>query len=100
MLNANAGEAANLILGMPPSLAAIIIVAVCYLIIFSEKINRAVIALIGAGVMIATGILSQKQALAGIDFNTLALLIGMMIIVAVSEKSGMFQYVAIWSAKK
>ncbi len=100
MLNANVGETANLILGMPPSLAAIVIVAVCYLIIFSEKINRAVIALIGAGVMIATGILSQKQALTGIDFNTLALLIGMMIIVAVSEKSGIFQYVAIWSAKK
>ncbi len=100
MLNGSTGEAANLIWGMQPSLAAIIIVAVCYLIIFSEKINRAIVALIGAGVMIAAGILSQKQALAGIDFNTLALLIGMMIIVAVAEKSGMFQYVAIWSAKK
>ena len=100
MLNGSTGEAANLIWGMQPSVAAIIIVAVCYLIIFSEKINRAIVALIGAGVMIAAGILSQKQALAGIDFNTLALLIGMMIIVAVAEKSGMFQYVAIWSAKK
>ena len=100
MLNGSTGEAANLIWGMQPSLAAIIIVAVCYLIIFSEKINRAIVALIGAGVMIVAGILSQKQALAGIDFNTLALLIGMMIIVAVAEKSGMFQYVAIWSAKK
>lgn len=86
--------------GMDPKLAAILIMAVSYLIIFSEKVNRAVVALLGASVMIISGILTQKTALLGIDFNTLALLTGMMMIVAVCEKSGMFQFAAIWSAKK
>ncbi len=90
----------HLIWGMNPQLVAIIIMTVCYLIIFTEKINRAVIALLGGALMIISGILTQKLALEGIDFNTLALLIGMMIIVAVAEKSGMFQFVAIWAAKK
>ncbi len=86
--------------GMDAKLAATVIVAAAYLIIFTEKVNRAVIALLGASVMLIAGIMSQKQALAGIDFNTLALLIGMMIIVAITEKSGLFQFVAVWSAKK
>lgn len=90
----------NLIWGMSPQVAAIVIVAVSYIIIFSEKVNRAVVALIGAAVMIISGILNQVEAVSGIDFNTLALLVGMMMIVAVSEKSGIFQFVAIWAAKK
>ncbi len=89
-----------LIWGMDPKMAAILIMSVCYLLIFSEKVNRAIVALLGAAVMIISGILTQKTALLGIDFNTLALLVGMMIIVAICEKSGMFQFVAIWSAKK
>ncbi len=93
-------ELSGLILGLDPKLAAIIIVAFCYFIIFTEKVNRAVIALLGAAVMILSGILTQKTALAGIDFNTLALLVGMMTIVAISERSGMFQFVAVWGAKK
>lgn len=90
----------SLIWGMSPQVAAIVIVAVSYIIIFSEKVNRAVVALIGAAVMIISGILNQAEAVSGIDFNTLALLVGMMMIVAVSEKSGIFQFVAIWAAKK
>ena len=43
-------ELSGLILGLDPKLAAIIIVAVCYFIIFTEKVNRAVIALLGAAV--------------------------------------------------
>ena len=74
--------------GMSPQLLAIIIMSICYLIIFSEKVNRAVIALLGAGLMIVSGILTQPAALKGIDFNTLALLTGMMIIVGIAEKSG------------
>ncbi len=97
---ADALGSANLIMGMDPKLVSIIIVTVAYLIIFTEKVNRAIIALLGAAAMILTGILTQKQALTGIDFNTLALLIGMMIIVAITEKSGLFQFVAVWGAKK
>lgn len=90
----------SLIWGMNPQMLAIVIMSVCYLIIFSEKINRAIIALLGAGVMIVSGILTQQAALKGVDFNTLALLTGMMIIVGISEKSGIFQFVAVWGAKR
>jgi len=93
-------EAANLIWGMDPKLLAVLIVSVAYMIIFTERVNRAIVALLGAALMLISGLLTQKQALAGIDFNTLALLIGMMIVVSISEKSGVFQYVAIWGVKK
>lgn len=93
-------QATNLIWGFNPQIVATAIVAVCYLILFSEKLNRAVVALLAATVMIFSGILTQTTALKGIDFNTLALLTGMMIIVNIAEKSGMFQYVAFWGAKK
>jgi Na+/H+ antiporter NhaD/arsenite permease-like protein len=49
--------------------------------------------------MILLGILSQEQAIEGIDFNTIGLLVGMMIIVAITRKCGVFEYLAIWSAK-
>ncbi|MCP4699824.1 MAG: ArsB/NhaD family transporter [Gammaproteobacteria bacterium] len=71
-----------------------------YAVIVTEKINRAIVALIGAGLMVTLGVLNQEMAVQGIDFNTLGLLTGMMVIVAITRRSGVFQYVAIWSAKK
>lgn len=88
------------ILGFNSSIVAIAIVALAYLLIFTEKINRAIIALIGASLMLIAHILDQKTAVAGIDFNTIALLVGMMIIVSIAERSGLFQFVAVYSAKK
>lgn len=70
-----------------------------YVIIISEKIHRTVIALAGALLMILLGVLTQEQAIEGIDFNTLGLLIGMMIIVTIAKDCGMFQYVAILASK-
>ena len=90
----------NLVWGLDAKVVAIAIVVISYVILFTEKVNRAIVALLGATIMIFAGILTQQTALKGIDFNTLALLIGMMSIVSISEKSGMFQYVAVWSAKK
>ncbi len=87
------------IFGLNPQILATSILVVSYIILFTEKLNRAVVALLGASVMIFAGILTQTSALAGIDFNTISLLIGMMIVVGIAEKSGMFQYVAIKSAK-
>jgi len=69
-------------------------------VLLSERFNRTVVALIGAGLVIITGIISQDQAIAAVDFNTIALLTGMMIIVSITRTSGVFEYVAIWSAKK
>ena len=96
----NLAHASNIIFGMNPMFLSTAILIVSYIILFTEKLNRAVVALLGAGVMIFSGILSQETALEGIDFNTLALLIGMMTIVGISEKSGMFQFVAVWAAQK
>jgi len=70
-----------------------------YAIIISEKVHRTVIAMAGAGLMVLLGIVTQEKAIEGIDFNTLGLLIGMMIIVGIAKHSGMFQYVAIWATK-
>jgi Na+/H+ antiporter NhaD/arsenite permease-like protein len=49
--------------------------------------------------MILVGVLDQDEAIKGIDWNTIGLLTGMMILVSISRRSGMFQYLAIWSAK-
>ncbi len=80
-------------------LAAVLFV-ITYAVVMSEKINRAIVALVAAGLMIILGILNQEAAIRGIDFNTIGLLIGMMVIVAVTRQSGVFQFLAIWSAKK
>jgi Na+/H+ antiporter NhaD/arsenite permease-like protein len=80
-------------------LAAILFV-ITYGVVMSEKINRAIVALVAAGLMIVLGILNQEAAIRGIDFNTIGLLIGMMLIVAITRQSGIFQFLAIWSAKK
>jgi Na+/H+ antiporter NhaD/arsenite permease-like protein len=88
-----------LILGFEPAWVAVFILLVVYAAIMMEKFNRAVLSLLGAGMMILCGVLTQEQAVAGVDFNTIGLLTGMMVIVAISQKTGMFQYVAIRSAK-
>lgn len=80
-------------------IVAIVIFAVTYLIIISEKIHRTVAALAGAILMILLGIINQEDAIRGVDFNTLGLLIGMMVIVGIAKDCGMFQYVAIWASK-
>jgi len=87
------------ILGLDPLWLSTAILILSYATIMTERINRAIVALLGAGAVIVSGVLNQAQAVAGIDFNTIALLTGMMLLVAISKRSGMFQYVAIWSAK-
>jgi Na+/H+ antiporter NhaD/arsenite permease-like protein len=79
---------------------AAILFLITYGVVMSEKINRAIVALVAAGLMIVLGILNQEAAIRGIDFNTIGLLIGMMLIVAITRQSGIFQFLAIWSAKK
>lgn len=64
-----------------------------------DKINRAVVSLLGASALIVLGVLNQEAAIEGIDFNTIGLLIAMMAIVTICQKTGMFQYLAIRAAK-
>ena len=79
---------------------AIAIFVIAYILIVSEKIQRTVVGLTGAMLMIFAGILTQEQAIHHIDFNTIGLLAGMMIIVNITSETGLFNYLAIWSAKK
>lgn len=79
---------------------AIAIFVIAYALIISEKVQRTVVGLLGAMLMILLGILNQETAIKHIDFNTIGLLIGMMIIVNITSQTGLFNYLAIWAAKK
>jgi Na+/H+ antiporter NhaD/arsenite permease-like protein len=94
-----AQHVSNVYFGLSPMWVATCILLVTYGVIISEKINRSIVALIGAGAMVLVGVMNQDEALKGVDWNTLGLLTGMMILVSISRRSGMFQYVAIWSAR-
>jgi len=85
--------------GLNPMWVSTCILAITYALIMSEKVNRAIVALVGSGLMIVVGVLDQEEAIKGIDWNTIGLLTGMMILVSISRRSGMFQFLAIWSAK-
>lgn len=95
-----AHAASHVFLGLNPMWVSTCLLALTYAVIISDKINRAVVALVGAGLMIVAGVLDQNEAIRGIDFNTIGLLTGMMILVSISRRCGMFQFVAIWAAQK
>lgn len=78
---------------------AISIFVLTYVVIMTEKINRTAVAMFGAVLLLLFNIESQEMAMEHVDFNTIGLLIGMMIIVNIMKKTGIFQYIAIVSAK-
>lgn len=79
---------------------AVIIFVAAYVLIISEKVHRTIVGIVGAMLMIIFGIISQETAIHHIDFNTLGLLMGMMIIVNITSETGLFNFLAIWAAKK
>lgn len=79
---------------------AIIIFVAAYALIISEKVHRTIVGIFGAMLMILFGVISQSTAISHIDFNTLGLLMGMMIIVNITSETGLFNFLAIWAAKK
>ncbi len=91
---------ASVLFGLNPMWVAAILFALTYVVVMTEKVNRAIVSLLAAGLMIVLGVLNQEAAIRGIDFNTIGLLIGMMVIVAITRQSGVFQFMAIWAAKK
>src|SRR3982750_3799420 len=99
-MHPTSAHSATALFGLPAIWLAIVLFVATYLVIMSEKINRAIIALLGAGALILCGIVTQDEAMHAVDWNTLGLLLGMMLIVNVTRRSGLFQYVAIWGAKK
>lgn len=81
------------------ALLSILIFLVAYAIIVSEKIHRTIVAMVGASLVILTGIMTQEEALHHVDFNTLGLLIGMMVLVNITAKTGLFTWLGIKAAK-
>ncbi|GAX89929.1 SLC13 family permease [Effusibacillus lacus] len=82
------------------AIIAIGIFLVTYAIIISEKIHRTIIAMAGGIAMVLFGIVDQETAIRHVDFGTLGLLTGMMIIVVITAQTGLFKFLAIWAAKK
>ncbi|MCA3243725.1 MAG: hypothetical protein INF43_00265, partial [Alphaproteobacteria bacterium] len=87
------------VFGLPVMPLAVGIFLLVYALILSERVNRALVALAGAGLMIYAGVLNQDQAVAAIDFNTLGLLLGMMVIVGITKLTGLFEYLALMGAR-
>jgi Na+/H+ antiporter NhaD/arsenite permease-like protein len=87
------------IAGWQTILAAVVFL-VCYALIISEKINRAIIALCGALVMTIFGIVDFQLAYTRhIHWETMFLLLGMMLLVGITNRSGIFQFIAIKTAQ-
>lgn len=80
-------------------LLALIIFGFTYLMIMTEWINKMTAALMGGFLVVLTGIVGQQRAFAAVDWNVIFLLIGMMMVMSVLKETGVFQYVAIKTAK-
>ncbi len=86
-----------------PQVAATIVFVITFVLVLSDRVDRTIVAMAGAAVMVAAGALlgfySQEEALYAIDFNTLGLLLGIMIIADLLQRTGFFEYVAILAGK-
>jgi len=81
------------------SILAVTVLLGAYLLIVLDRLEGTIAALIGATVLIVAGVLNQHEAIGFVDFNTIGLLAGMMLIVSVARKSGVFSYLAIRAAQ-
>lgn len=80
-------------------IVAVAVFLIVILLIITERVHRTAAAMAGAMVLILTGVMSADKALSYIDFNTIGVLVGMMIFVAIVRQSGMFEYIAVRAAK-
>src|SRR3954454_6771057 len=83
---------------------AIAVFVVAYVLIASDRVNKTLVALVGAGAVVVLGVVESADAFysheTGIDWDVIFLLLGMMIIVGVLRQTGIFEYIAIWSVKR
>ena len=83
---------------------AITVFVVAYALIASDRIDKTLVALTGAAIVVTLGVLGADDVFfsreTGIDWNVIFLLFGMMVIVSVLRQTGVFEYVAIWAAKR
>lgn len=83
----------------PNEIISIVIFLLVMAAIVSEKVHRAAASLAGAVILLATHVLTVDSAIEHVDVNTVGVLVGMMLFVAVVKNSGLFEYIAIKSAK-
>ena len=74
---------------------AIAVFVVALALIASERVDRTKVALLGATLVVLAGTLDQEQAIEAVDFNTIGLLVGMMIMVRLTETTGVYTWLAI-----
>jgi len=74
---------------------AITVFIIVYAFILSEKVHRTIAALLGGMLLILLGVLAQEKAIEHIDWNTLGLLVGMMIVVGITRRTGVFEYLGL-----
>jgi Na+/H+ antiporter NhaD/arsenite permease-like protein len=83
---------------------AITVFVVAYVLIASDRINKTLAALGGAAIVVAVGVVGSEDIFfsreTGIDWDVVFLLFGMMVIVSVLRQTGVFEYIAIWAAKR
>lgn len=86
-----------------PILVSSAIFVACLGLIFTEKVNRVIVGLAGAILMMIAGRIlnfyTEEQAISAIDWNTLGLLMGMMVLVSLLEPTGFFQFLAVWAGR-
>lgn len=92
-------ESPHLLFGLNPLWVATALLIIAYIAIIADRVNRALVVGIGACLVIVTGVLSQDEAIRGVDWNTIMLLAGMMLIVAIAGRTGLFEYIAIHAVK-
>lgn len=83
----------------PNEIISIVIFLLVMIAIISEKVHRAAASMAGAVILLVTQVLTVDSAIEHVDVNTIGVLVGMMLFVAVVKNSGLFEYVAIKSAK-
>ncbi len=89
----------HIVFGLDPKWVSTALLCITYAAIIWDQLNRAIIALLAAGLVIVSGALDQAEALKGVDWNTIGTLAGLMIMMAIAQRSGIFEYVAIRAAQ-
>jgi Na+/H+ antiporter NhaD/arsenite permease-like protein len=83
---------------------AIAVFVIAYVFIATERVPRIAVALTGAALMVIIGATDDHGIFfseeSGVDWNVIFLLLGMMIIVGILQQSGVFEFLAIWAAKR
>jgi Na+/H+ antiporter NhaD/arsenite permease-like protein len=86
------------------SVVAVVVFVVAYALIASDRINKTLVALAGAAIVVALPVINSDDVFysrdTGIAWDVIFLLLGMMIIVSVLRQTGVFEYTAIWAAKR